>query len=170
MRPVITNDGWEHTISDIITLHDYEEDGARFLERYADHLDEIGSCEIYHSGFRSAMAEGYEYKGQPIIISEYGGIAFSGGKEGEWGYGNTVSTEEEFLNRFDKITSAIKLVPYIVGFCYTQVSDVQQEINGLLDANHEYKISPEKISALNCKQAGIQDIMVEKICEENGIN
>jgi hypothetical protein len=47
---------------------------------------------------------------------------------------------------------------------------VQQEINGLLDANHEYKISPEKISALNCKQAGIQDIMVEKICEENGIN
>ena len=63
-----------------------------------------------------------------MIISEYGGIAFSGGEEGAWGYGKTVSDEAEFLERFDRITTAIKSIPYVVGYCYTQVSDVQQEI------------------------------------------
>lgn len=162
MRPVIVNDGWEHTISDIITLHDYEEDGEVFFERYAEHLEKLMSSEIYHSQFKSSMAEGFAYAGQPIIISEYGGIAFSGGKEGDWGYGNTVSTQEEFLARFDRITTAIKRIPYITGYCYTQVSDVQQEINGLLDAGHEYKLPPEKIRAINCKEAGLRRINCEQ--------
>ena len=47
MRPVIANDGWEHTVSDILTLHDYEEDGDIFFERYNGHLQEIGDCRIY---------------------------------------------------------------------------------------------------------------------------
>ena len=162
MRPVIVNDGWEHTISDILTLHDYEEDGDCFYERYFSHLDEIASCEIYHNPGKSAMADGYTYKGQPVIISEYGGIAFSGGKEGAWGYGNTVSTEEEFLKRFDKITTAIKKIPYAVGYCYTQVSDVQQEINGLLDVKHNYKMDPEKIKEINCREVGIRRINSKK--------
>ncbi len=162
MRPVIVNDGWEHTISDIITLHDYEEDGDVFFERYNGNLEKLMSSEIYHSQFKSSMAEGFPYRGQPIIISEFGGIAFSGGGEGDWGYGNTVSTQEEFLARFDKITTAIKRLPYVVGYCYTQVSDVQQEINGLLDARHEYKLPPEKIKEVNCREAGIRRINCEK--------
>lgn len=161
MRPVIVNDGWEHTVSDIITLHDYEEDGDVFFDRYAEHLEEIVSTKLYHSRNKSAMANGYEYKGQPIIISEYGGIAFSGGEEGTWGYGNVVSSEADFLKRFDKITTAIKEIPYIVGFCYTQVSDVQQEINGLMDIERNYKISPEKIQEINCREVGIHPIHVE---------
>ena len=156
MRPIITNDGWEHTISDILTLHDYEEDGDVFFDRYDGHLEEIGTCRIYHSDWKSAMAEGYVYDGQPVIISEFGGIAFSGGSEGTWGYGNTVDTEEAFLERFDKITTAIKKLPYVCGYCYTQVSDVQQEINGLLDAEHQYKIAPEKIREVNMREVGIR--------------
>ena len=104
------------------------------------------------------MAEGYEYAGQPVIISEYGGIAFSGGREGDWGYGNTVKDEAEFLERFDRITTAIKQLPYVSGYCYTQVSDVQQEINGLLDENHEFKIAPEKIREINCRETGMRRI------------
>ncbi len=157
-RPIITNDGWEHTISDILTLHDYEERGEVFYDRYAEHLEEIGTNQIYHSGHRSAYAEGYEYSGEPVIISEYGGIAFSGGSEGSWGYGNTVKTEEEFLERFDAITTAIKQLPYCSGYCYTQVSDVQQEINGLLDEDHNYKIAPEKIREINCREVGLRKI------------
>ncbi|MDO4283698.1 MAG: glycoside hydrolase family 2 TIM barrel-domain containing protein [Eubacteriales bacterium] len=152
MRPVIVNDGWEHTVSDIITLHDYEEKGEIFYDRYAGNKDLITAAALYHNRSKSAMADGYEYRGQPILISEYGGIAFSGGEEGAWGYGNTVSTEEEFLQRMDKITTAIKKIPYIVGYCYTQVSDVQQEINGLLKADHSYKMDPEKIREINCRQ------------------
>ncbi|MDE6972784.1 MAG: beta galactosidase jelly roll domain-containing protein [Lachnospiraceae bacterium] len=152
MRPVVVNDGWEHTVSDIITLHDYEEDGEVFFERYAGHLEDIVSGKLYHNRSKSAMAEGYVYNGQPIIISEYGGIAFSGGKKGEWGYGNMVADEERFLERFDKITTAIKKIPYIVGYCYTQVSDVQQEVNGLLKADHTYKVRADKIREINCRE------------------
>lgn len=163
MRPVIVNDGWEHTISDIITLHDYEEDGDVFFNRYNHNLEKIMTSEIYHSQFRSAMAEGYAYKGQPIIISEFGGIAFSGGGEGDWGYGHTVSTREEFLKRFDKITTAIKKLPYVVGYCYTQVSDVQQEINGLLNKDHEYKMPPEFLKEINCREEYVRRINEEGV-------
>ena len=155
MRPVITNDGWEHTVSDIITLHDYEEDGDTFRERYAD-KDKITGGEIYHNKFRRAMADDCSYKGQPIILSEYGGIAFSSKQDGEWGYGNPVTNEETFLARYRKITDAIRSVPYICGYCYTQVSDVEQEVNGLLTAEREYKIAPEKIAAVNADKADPQ--------------
>lgn len=158
MRPVIVNDGWEHTISDIITLHDYEEDGKTFFERYDGNLEKMMNSEIYHCKDKSSMAEGYEYKGQPVIISEFGGIAFSGGGEGDWGYGHTVSTEEEFMKRFDKITTAIKKLPYIVGYCYTQVSDVQQEINGLLDKHHKYKLPADVLREINCREVGIRKV------------
>lgn len=151
MRPVVVNDGWEHTISDIITLHDYEEDGDAFSKRYAEHLNEIMTGETYFNFIKTAFADGYEYKGQPVIISEYGGIAFSSDMEGQWGYGNMVTSEEQFLKRYDKITTAIKNLPYAVGFCYTQVSDVQQEINGLMTADRRFKIAPEKIKEINCR-------------------
>lgn len=154
MRPVIVNDGWEHTISDIITLHDYEERGETLKARYIDCKDDIMTNEVYHCGHHCAFANGYTYKGQPIIISEYGGIAFSGGEEGAWGYGNTVSTKEAFIERFDCITTAVKEIPYVCGFCYTQVTDVQQEINGLMDIDRNFKIEPETIKEINERRVG----------------
>ena len=101
-------------------------------------------------------AEGYEYKGQPVIISEYGGIAFNNDDSG-WGYGNKVNTEEDFLRRFDDITTAVKEIPYTCGFCYTQVSDVQQEINGLMDMDRNFKIEPKKIKAINMRVSGVMN-------------
>lgn len=147
-RPVIVNDGWEHTISDIITLHDYEERGDVFFDRYQNGMDDILQNIIYHNGGKSALANGYTYDGQPILISEYGGIAFQNEESG-WGYGNKVKTEDEFLKRFDAITTAIKDIPRICGFCYTQVTDVQQEINGLMDIDRNFKIAPERIKEIN---------------------
>ncbi|GGD49535.1 glycoside hydrolase family 2 protein [Paenibacillus nasutitermitis] len=144
MRPVIVNDGWEHTVSDIITLHDYEERGEAFAAWYAD-KDEIFKKSFNRSKY--AMASGYEYKGQPILISEYGGIAFN--SEEGWGYGNQVKTEEQFIERFRSITQAIKQLPYACGFCYTQITDVQQEVNGLMTIDREPKIDPEIIKAIN---------------------
>ena len=150
MRPVITNDGWRHTISDIVTLHDYEESGEFFLKYYTEHKDAFLENERpYHAGGQFyAFADGYKYQGQPIIISEYGGIAFNNGEEG-WGYGNKVADKEAFIKRFDAITSAVKALDYCCGFCYTQVSDVQQEINGLMDMERNFKIDPEIIAEIN---------------------
>ena len=153
MRPVIVNDGWEHTISDIITLHDYEEVGDTLYKRYTEYKDQIMTTEVYHSSGKSAFANGYEYKGQPMIISEYGGIAFDNDDSG-WGYGNKVNTKEDFIRRFDDITTAVKKIPYCCGFCYTQVSDVQQEINGLMDIDRNFKVEPEVIKEINERQIG----------------
>ena len=149
-RPVITNDGWEHTCSDIVTLHDYEADGDRFFERYRD-FDAIASGNVYHCGHKSAFADGFAYHGQPVIISEYGGIAFTKKGEGEWGYGESVADEAAFLTRFEKSTDAIKALPYCCGYCYTQATDVEQEVNGLMTPDRKFKISPEKIRKINEK-------------------
>lgn len=145
-RPVIVNDGWEHTVSDIIALHDYEEDGEVFKDRYKD-PENILENKVSHNNHKYAFAEGYEYRGQPVIITEYGGIAFN--EDRGWGYGNQVETEEEFLDRYMKITDAIKETPYICGYCYTQTTDVQQEINGLLNEDRTPKIDLEKIKEVN---------------------
>ena len=147
-RPVICNDGWEHTISDIITLHDYVEKGEDLHERYGHHLEEILTNRVFHNLSRSAFASGYSYRGQPIIISEFGGIAFNSSEQG-WGYGNKVNTKEEYIERFDAITTAIKKIDIIAGFCYTQVTDVQQEINGIMDMDRNFKVEPEILKEIN---------------------
>lgn len=146
MRPVIVNDGWEHTISDIITLHDYEEIGAMLEERYQDKNALLGN-KFAHNTHRYPFAQGYGYRGQPVIISEYGGIAFT--SEEGWGYGNQVRNEDEFLKRYEGITQAIKNLPYVSGFCYTQITDVQQEVNGLLTIERKPKVNMEAIRSIN---------------------
>jgi len=146
MRPVIVNDGWEHTVSDIITLHDYEELGAMLEERYRDKDALLGNA-FAHNKHRYPFARGYGYRGQPVIISEYGGIAFT--SEEGWGYGNQVRTEEEFLKRYEGITQAIKNLPYVCGFCYTQITDVQQEVNGLLTIDRKPKVNMDSIRSIN---------------------
>ena len=152
-RPVIVNDGWEHTVSDIITLHDYEEAGKILAARYTQCKEGIQTTQVYHNFHKSAMANGYAYQGQPIIISEYGGIAFNNDDSG-WGYGNKVEGEEDFVKRFDEITTAVKEIPYVSGFCYTQVSDVQQEINGLMDMERNFKVDPKVIREINERRVG----------------
>lgn len=152
-RPVIVNDGWEHTVSDIITLHDYEEAGEVLYRRYMEYGKGDISSETYHNNHESAIANGYRYKGQPVIISEYGGIAFDNGEAG-WGYGNKAATKEAFIQRFDDITTAVKKLPYVCGFCYTQVSDVQQEINGLMDMERNFKVEPKIIREINEREVG----------------
>lgn len=150
-RPVIVNDGWEHTVSDIITLHDYEASGEILKKRYIEYKDEILAAKVYPLLVRATFADGFEYKGQPVIISEFGGIAFNNEDAG-WGYGGKVNGKEDFIQRFDCITTAIKELPYVCGYCYTQVTDVQQEINGLMDMDRNFKIDPEIIKEVNTRR------------------
>ncbi|MFF2015335.1 glycoside hydrolase family 2 protein [Paenibacillus sp. NPDC058177] len=147
-RPVITNDGWEHTVSDILTLHDYVERGEDLYETYKDKDSITGNSGTYNE-WKFAFAQGYSYKGQPIIISEFGGIAFK--SEQGWGYGNQVDNEEAFLERFGSITGAIKAIPFISGYCYTQITDVQDEVNGLLTEDRKPKVALEKIREINLR-------------------
>lgn len=148
-RPVISNDGWEHTISDIITIHDYKQDDELLYQEYTDKDMKILNNLKEYNGKHKLFAKGYKYEGQPVIISEYGGIAINS-KEG-WGYGKQVKDEKELIERFTKLTKAIKNIPYISGYCYTQLTDVQQEINGLMNEKRRYKVEPSIIRNINNK-------------------
>ncbi|MBQ9387377.1 MAG: glycoside hydrolase family 2 [Lachnospiraceae bacterium] len=149
-RPVIVNDGWVHTISDIITLHDYDGDGERILERYgSEDPDHLMNGKVYFNRSYPVFAEGFEYKGQPVIISEFGGIAINGEKG--WGYGEKAGTAEEYRRRLEDIVSAMKKLKYCCGYCYTQLTDVQQEINGLMTTERKYKVAPEIVEKINKK-------------------
>lgn len=145
-RPIITNDGWEHTISDILTLHDYVERGEDLYETYKEKNTITGSSGTYNE-WKFAFAQGYRYQGQPIMISEFGGIAFRSGRG--WGYGKPVDSEEAFLERFGSLTGAIKAIPFISGYCYTQLTDVQHEVNGLLTEDRKPKAALEKVRKIN---------------------
>ena len=147
-RPVITNDGWEHTISDIITLHDYEEFPEVFRNRYADKEEILSNSKQFNKDLFT-FAEGYKYQGQPIIISEFGGIAFSTDSTEDWGYGSHVNSEADFMKRFEGMHKAIQELDYSVGYCYTQLTDVEQEINGLLDVNRREKVDVTVIKRIN---------------------
>ena len=142
-RLVIANDGWEHTLTDIVTIHDYVQDGELLYEKYNDEELSIINNRLEHNGNHKLFSENYKYNGQPIIMSEYGGIALNS-DEG-WGYGTQVKDENEFIKRYKKLTDAIKNTNYITGYCYTQLSDVQQEINGLVDENRNKKFSNDII-------------------------
>ncbi len=151
-RPVIANDGWEHTVTDIFTVHDYEEQGELLRTRYQKYREEILSSEIYYNRDTASFADGYKYQGQPVIVSEYGGISFCDDKG--FGYGNKVQTEADFLKRFEAVTTAIREIPYICGYCYTQLSDVQHETNGLMDMERNFKVDPEAIRRINKRRVG----------------
>lgn len=151
-RFCITNDGWEHTISDILTIHDYEQDATKLKNKFSTIEKTIN--DKYEWRGKKAFADNYSYKGQPIIMSEFGGTAyekFIGGENKSWGYGSAVKDDSDFINRFSSLVEAIKELPHFVGYCYTQVSDVQQEVNGLLKENREFKIDPKIIKAIQDK-------------------
>jgi hypothetical protein len=133
----------------LITIHSYlpyQDDLAKAYQN----MDKILSNEfVKDAQARLVFAEGYFYQNQPIIISEYGGIAFES-KSG-WGYGDQVKTEEEFINRLSGLTQAIKEIKDVSGYCLTQTTDVEQEVNGLLDPYRNPKVDLKNILKMNKK-------------------
>lgn len=138
-RLVISNDGWEHTESDILTIHDYAASGQELSHFFHDLPDVLnGANRVGYSPTRAIFAGGYVYKGQPVIISEFAGIGYEVGDEG-WGYGKKESNQEAFLERLNDLVGAVVKMDGIAGFCLTQYTDVAQEINGLCNFDRHPK-------------------------------
>jgi len=146
-RPVICNDGWENTVNDIVTIHNYAQVGSELESAIEYEL--LLAQKVSGTPMRNAFADGYMYKGQPIMVTEFGGIAFS--DEHGWGYGDTVKDKEEYLNRMEGLIDAIKRNRKISGYCFTQFNDVQQEVNGLLTIDRKCKTDIKRIAAINSK-------------------
>jgi beta-galactosidase/beta-glucuronidase len=148
-RPVVDNDGWEHTdTTDLFTLHDYARTGELMAAKYD--LLRTDRSRIPRNG-REALAFGYRYNGTPLLMTEFGGIAFRIDKptaENEWGYSGIEPTREAFLARLDGLVKALRANPVWGGFCYTQLTDVEQEINGLLTYDRRPKADLEAIKKI----------------------
>ena len=147
-RLVSTNDGWEQPDAcDICTLHDY----ALFQDN-TDKYDDIEKVIERGLAHKMTYVDGVKRKGKPIMMTEYGGIAFANTADEDWGYFGKVKTEEEFLARLEPVTDIFIKSRSYSGFCYTQLTDVQQEVNGLLTADRKPKIPVEKLKAVFGKQ------------------
>ena len=152
-RPVIDTSGNFHVETDIFDVHDYEQDPELFASHYTKILDGILEDTIYRN---PQLRDRQKYDGvQPTFVSEYGGIQWSMDKIG-WGYGNAPKTEQEFIERYKGLTTALLNNEYMLGFCYTQLYDVEQEQNGLMTYDRKFKFDPEVIRKINTKKAAIE--------------
>ncbi|MHB8683524.1 MAG: glycoside hydrolase family 2 protein [Dehalococcoidia bacterium] len=141
-RPVVGNDGWEHVAADILTLHDYETDPAALERRYTA----CGPPEVGPHGRRLTL-DGFRADRLPLMLTEFGGIAFARDAVGTWGYARAGSPKD-LAARYERLLRAVQAVPSFAGFCYTQFADTYQETNGLLFADRTPKFPLEHIKAI----------------------
>ncbi|HEY0827088.1 MAG TPA: glycoside hydrolase family 2 TIM barrel-domain containing protein [Bacilli bacterium] len=143
-RLVISNDGWEQMKTDILTIHDYEWKEAVLEQRYGD----LETAVCSKPALRLLHVGGQAYGGEPIILSEFGGISYDP-NHGEY-YINysAAKNEEDLLQRLAAVVRPMLRSPIVQGFCYTQLTDVEQEINGLLTYDRKPKLPLEKIKAI----------------------
>ncbi len=146
-RPCIDTSGNYHVQTDVFCLHDYDQDPAVFKEHY----DRFSVDGFPHDRF----ADRQTYRGEPVFISEYGGIAWNTQDNG-WGYGDGPKTEEEFYERYRGLTDALLDNPFMCGLCYTQLTDVEQEQNGLYTYHREPKFDAARLKAIMSRKAAIE--------------
>ena len=147
-RPCIDTSGNYHVVTDIYDVHNYEQN-PEILAAHYEKLAQDGT-HTDHCGHRQ------HYDGKlPFFVSEYGGIRWS--NKGGWGYGNAPQTEEEFLTRLKGLTDVLLDNPRMFALCYTQLTDVEQEQNGLYTYDRKEKFPAEIIHPIFSRKAKIED-------------
>jgi beta-galactosidase/beta-glucuronidase len=149
-RPVVGNDGWESVATDILAIHDYDNNPRTLAKRYGPQVNLTELFAHKRPGGRILTLDGHPHRGQPIMLTEFGGIAYAerNNPEGEkvWGYVRSSNTSELQM-RYTGLLNAVNKVELFSGFCYTQLTDTFQEANGLLYADRTPKFPIEAIAA-----------------------
>lgn len=148
-RPCIDTSGNYHVETDIFDVHDYEQHMDIFksrMEKFND-TDELEN----HCNDRQKYTPG-----QAMFMSEYGGIKWSRADGNSWGYGDAPESEEEYKSRYKGLTDALLDCPKIMGFCYTQLTDVEQEQNGVYYYDRTPKFDAEFFYNVNTREAAIE--------------
>jgi hypothetical protein len=158
-RPCIGNDGWESTATDILGIHDYDAQPDRLLRKYTAGANVGDILNRYRPGGRVITVEGFPHGGQPVMLTEFGGIAFVDTSQGAhtWGY-STSPDADDFRQRYEKLLSAVHKIELFAGFCYTQLTDTFQEANGLFKADRTPKFS---MNAMARATRGLEDVRGE---------
>ncbi|UKS24269.1 glycoside hydrolase family 2 [Paenibacillus sp. HWE-109] len=144
MRPVISNDGWELVATDLFAIHDYEWREEVLTERYSSADKAVHAMPAN----RRLFVEGYPYEGQPILVTEFGGIAYKKSEWEGWGYSGA-DNDEDYEQKLRAVIRPLLNSGVVQGYCYTQLTDVEQEINGLLTYDRKPKVPVEVIKAIN---------------------
>lgn len=168
-RPCIDSSGNYRILSEVYDIHDYDQDTQSFQARWdglTDRIRETGGVIPAEDPFFNSAPEvpsgrapffNQPYDNQPIFVSEYGGIRWPDDTVEGWGYGNAPATPEEFFARYKGLTEALLNNPEIFGFCYTQLYDVEQEVNGLYTYGRAQKFDISLIRKINQQKAAIED-------------
>lgn len=147
-RPVIGNDGWEASATDILGIHDYDADPDKLGARYAVNDPVRQLFDQRRPGGRILTLDGFPHRGQPIVLTEFGGIAYDPNAPAghTWGY-SRAGDAQGYLERYRALLHVVNETVMFSGFCYTQFADTYQETNGLLNADRSPKVPLEQISA-----------------------
>ena len=139
-RPVIDCSGYLHVVTDVYDTHHYEQDPEKFAAIYGKERMDRGD---FYKTFRRCIP----YGGQPYFVSEYGGTAFvsQGDRTSDWGYGEGVKDDEEFYDRLRGLTEVLTSNPHVFGYCYTQLTDVFQEVNGIYKFDRTPKLDSARL-------------------------
>ena len=174
-RPCIDTSGNYHASTEIYDIHDYDQNPATFKQRwdaFTSLAKESNDCIEASSPFFwvNSPANGnyskngsgvspffsQDYHGEPIFVSEYGGLQWVKNATEGWGYGQAPKSEEEFFARYKGLTDALLDNEDIFGFCYTQLYDIEQEINGLYTYERAEKFDINIIKEINQRKAAIE--------------
>ncbi len=157
-RPILDVSGYSHLVpeSDIYDSHDYEQ-GAEKLRINHRGLGE-GKPFINDSEGRPISIP---YRGQPYFVSEFGGIWWNpdvSDDENSWGYGERPKTLDGFYQRFKGLCDVLLDNPDMFGYCYTQLTDVFQEQNGIFTFDRKPKFELERLRAIQQRKAAIEKL------------
>lgn len=157
-RPVIGNDGWESTATDILAIHDYDTKSQRLAKRYGPEVKLSDLFDHQRPGGRVLTLDGYPHQGQPIMLTEFGGIAFTKPEENAytWGYARSNNASELQL-QYIALLQTVNKIEMFSGFCYTQLTDTFQEANGLLHIDRTPKFPVEMIASATLGRGNTED-------------
>jgi len=156
-RPVVGNDGWESVATDVIGIHDYDANPSKIARRYASYEDLPRLFKRERPGGRMLVLARQVDRDQPVVLSEFGGIALAKSTATTWGY-SEARDADDLRRRYTALLAAVRSVEMFAGFCYTQFADTWQEANGLLYADRTPKFAIELID-----QATRGAVLVEEL-------
>lgn len=147
-RPVLDTSGYSHRIAqaDVYDSHDYDQKPETFAERHG--VNAVPYLNAPDPDRDPGQAISIPYRGQPYFVSEFGGIWWNpAAREGEdsWGYGERPTTIEAFYDRFERLCGILLDNPNMFGYCYTQLTDVYQEQNGIYTFERDTKFDTDRI-------------------------
>jgi beta-galactosidase/beta-glucuronidase len=161
-RPVVGNDGWESVATDIIGIHDYDDQPDRLAKRYR--ADEVlpRLFKRERPGGRLLVLGAHPHADFPLMLTEFGGIALTRSEGGIWGYA-MCRTPAEFESRYARVLDVVRNLAVLAGFCYTQFADTYQEGNGLLFADRTPKIPIGHIASATAGPASARSDGLEQL-------